>query len=178
MPSPKREKITLNFGKGFTTVAYRQSIDFEKLNFEKASGKRKVLRRAGAIARGVMKRIFRFRKNSRIHSPPGTPPFAHAKHGRGLKQMVKFDLVKNDTAVIIGPEVRPEIKARTGKEVPATLNYGGMIRVTSRGLARSKQSRLYNLGHIVRIKRRNYTRPVYKVMKKVYTDLWFKGWLK
>jgi hypothetical protein len=109
-------------GQGRNSIVYLKFSGYTNFRVVKErafQAKTKNLRRAGAIVRGIMRRLIRPRKNPRLASPPGTPPFAHFLPG--IKNTIEFDA--NANRVVIGPQInrsRPNISP-----VPGALEHGG-----------------------------------------------------
>jgi hypothetical protein len=106
---------------GNISIRYRVKLklNFKELLSKSWEAKERNLRRAGAIVRGIMRRLIRYRKNPRIASPPGTPPFAHFKPG--IKNTIQFAVSRN--RMIVGPQIardKPNISP-----VPGALEHGG-----------------------------------------------------
>lgn len=106
---------------GNVSIRYQVKI---KLNFNELldkswMAKERNLRRAGAIVRGIMRKLIKFRKNKRLASPPGTPPYAHIYPG--IKNTIQF--VADRNRMIVGPQIdysKPNISP-----VPGALEHGG-----------------------------------------------------
>jgi len=106
---------------GNISIRYKVKLklNFNELLSKSWEAKERNLRRAGAIVRGIMRRLIKYRKNPRIASPVGTPPFAHFKPG--IKNTIEF--VADRNKMIVGPQIissKPNISP-----VPGALEYGG-----------------------------------------------------
>lgn len=96
-------------------------MNFRPLLSKAWKAKQRNLRRAGAIVRGIMRRLIRPRKNPRLASPVGTPPYAHFYPG--LKNTIEFAVYKDK--MIVGPQ----LTTRNISPVPGALEYGGQTLV-------------------------------------------------
>lgn len=95
----------------------------EILNRE-AKRDRRVLFRAGAYARTVMRRLMKRRKGP---SSPGDPPHAHAGD---LKEKIRFDVDPVALDAVAGPiQFDGKGDTQTSKTIPALLNEGGRATV-------------------------------------------------
>lgn len=108
-----------NYGSISVQYKVRLKLNFKELLDKSWMAKEKNLRRAGAIVRGIMRRLIKRRKNPRLASPPGTPPYAHFYPG--IKNTIQF--VSDRNKMIVGPQIafdKPNISP-----VPGALEHGG-----------------------------------------------------
>ena len=94
-------------------------LNFNELLSKSWEAKERNLRRAGAIVRGIMRKLIKYRKNPRLASPPGKPPYAH--FNPGVKNTIQF--VSDRNRMIVGPQIaydKPNISP-----VPGALEHGG-----------------------------------------------------
>lgn len=112
---------------GGISIRYKLKLKlhFNELLSKAWEAKERNLRRGGAIVRGIMRKLIKYRKNPRLASPPGTPPYAHFKPG--IRNTIQF--VSNRNRMIVGPQIaydKPNISP-----VPGALEHGGrtLVRV-------------------------------------------------
>jgi len=113
---------------------------------------KKALSRFGAFVRRTARQSIRKRKKS---SRPGQPPSSHTGI---LKQFIYFGCDSHRRSVVIGPV----ITSRKGSGVPATLEYGGQVRITS-GKAKGKTTT---------IEARPYMGPAFDSELDTVSKLW------
>jgi len=116
-------------------------------------------RRAGAIVRGVGRRLVRRSKKS---SDPGKPPRTHVKSGNiGLKSIVWF-YDANRKSVTIGPTSKP---GESGETLTA-LAFGGMTTLIQRRPGKKPKR-----GKRVFIKKRPHMELAGEKFEKSFPDL-------
>lgn len=119
----------------------------------------RVLKRSGAIVRGIWRRSIKFRKKK--NSSPGNPPFAHTR-GRGIRSIYyAYDPARRE--VVIGPVKHPK------GEGAEALEFGGRSRIR---LPKSLQRKLGRKTITTRIKARPSGAPTIEKFATKYPDLW------
>lgn len=128
--------------KGNQVISVRYQVKlklrFDDILYKAYKAKEQNLRRAGAIVRGIMRRLIKHRKNPRLASPVGTPPYAHFYPG--IKNTIEFVAHKNQ--MIVGPQ----LTKRNISPVPAALEYGGrtLVDVLQVGQKKGKKKKKPN----------------------------------
>ena len=100
-------------------MQWKLKLDFRTLLSKSWEAKERNLRRAGALVRGIMRKLIKYRKNPRLASPVGSPPYAHFYPG--IKNTIQFVASRNQ--MIVGPQIaynKPNINP-----VPGALEHGG-----------------------------------------------------
>jgi hypothetical protein len=178
---------------GPVSVRYkvRLKLRFDTITSKAWMAKERNLRRAGALVRGIMRRLIRRRKNPNLASPVGSPPYAHFYPG--IKNTIEFAVHKN--RVIVGPQRlnKPNISP-----VPGALEHGGRtlvrvrVGVTQKGKKKKKKTNTpkkpippWLLKKIIAnkaktkvirvpadIRPRPFARPALNIFKSQYPDIW------
>lgn len=132
----KMFKVGAQGSNSIVFMSYYSQTNFAKVKQAAKRGKGNVMRRAGAIVRGIMRRLIRHRKNPRLASPVGTPPYAHFLPG--VKNTITFEA--HTDRVIIGPQI--DASKKNISPVPGALEYGGYTLVkTWRSRVKKKRKR-------------------------------------
>lgn len=101
-------------------IKFTGGVDVPKLLERSDRRNKRVLFRAGAYARTVMRNSMRRRKGV---SPPGTPPNAHVGT---LKRLISFAVDTTEQSVVAGPEIfSGKGTTRTNKTIPDLMDSGG-----------------------------------------------------
>lgn len=139
-----------------------------KLNFagvtrKKQSAKERVLKRSGAIVRGIMRRMIKKRKKK---SEPGNPPHSHVENG-GIKNLIHWFYDPWKQTVVIGPEIDPS--KPNVNPVPGVLNAGGLTMVRT---SKDRQKKGGPKRVLARIRPRPYRDEALDRFKHTYPELW------
>lgn len=134
----------------------------ELLESKARKAKEAVLRRSGAISRGIMRRLIRRGKRK---SEPGQPPISHVAKG-GIKNLIAWGYDKRTGTVVVGPMRDSSIS--NINPVPGTLDQGGksLIRVDD-GKGKGKRRRVMAM-----VRARPFTGEALRRFAEGYPDLW------
>lgn len=95
------------------------------MELPRTTGRQKALNRTGFLSRGIMRRLFRTRKNPKRHSISPAAPFNHVPSRQFGLKMVLYAYSKAKDNVVVGP-----IGSTTGRNaVPGLLNDGGRVQM-------------------------------------------------
>ena len=131
-----------------------------------------VLKRGGAITRGIMQRSIRFSKKGK--SQPGQPFIARSKPG--VRNLIKFAVIGPEGRAVIGPE-RDQSKPAFGAPVPGVLEHGGKTRIkvqprSKRGEPKAARLARKSKSVTVVVKPRPFAQPALEKFASGYPDLW------
>lgn len=138
-------------------------INFAGVTKKKQSAKERVLKRSGAIVRGIMRRMIKKRKKN---SQPGSPPHSHVESG-GIKNLIHWFYDPLRQTVVIGPEIDPS--KPNVNPVPGVLNAGGLTMVRT---SKDRQKKGGPNRVLARIKPRPYRDEALNRFKTTYPELW------
>lgn len=139
-------------------IALKLRVDwfFDRQTIENPVEKARVdyLRRAAGQVRLRMRRSMRRRKKV---SAPGRPPSIHSPSSQSLR-LIQFALDRESGGAIVGPV---KFNAKTGRQTPNRLEFGGRSRIVDRRRQRT-----------VRIRRRPFAGPALAATESALGDLW------
>jgi hypothetical protein len=134
----------------------------EVLKQKSSDAKERVLRRSGAIVRGIMRRMIKYQPDNKIKSPPGRPPYSHVQRG-GIRNLIFWEYDHFTGTVVIGPKKDSSIS--NVRPVPGALDKGGKTLVRVENKRNSKRV----LAHI---RPRPFTDEALARFQNQYPDLW------
>lgn len=149
---------------GFLKIAIVVFWDHRELIEQAQKAKARVMKRAGGLVRGIMRRSIKNRKDP---SPVGTPPSAHTKGG-GIKNLIFWDYDPATESVIIGPALKSDAMSNLAP-VPGTLERGGRSRIK---LSKALKRKLGKETIVATIRPRPFAAPALKAFETSYPELW------
>ena len=112
---------------------------------------REALNRAGALVRTIARRSMAYRAGTDLHSPPGTPPYAHPKTGASLRRHLYYSYDPRARTVVVGP-----VPLGIAAGVPAVHEFG----YSGMRVLRNRRRRRRKLGGVGEIRLVTATRTV------------------
>lgn len=102
-------------------IECRANFDGAKISAAAQKGGIEGLFRSAAFLMRVARQKIKFRR--RKISQPGEPPFQHSHGQQSFRHSIQFAVDKQHMTAYVGPQ---KISGKAGKNVPRTLEFGGM----------------------------------------------------